>query len=506
MTGRLLIHDADLAGRRVDVTCEDGVILAVDPVTGRAPDMGSGTDVIDARGGAVLPGLHDHHIHLLATAAAARSVPAGPPTVRDAGQLIAALRRADRLLPGGEPIRAIGYHESVAGPIDGDWLDALGIARPIRVQHRTGALWVLNTAALFELGLGIGADGGGGTTSIGAPAAGHPPEHVETDPNGRPTGRLFRADHRLRRAAPDGTGRSGNDPGARRRDAERVLDDLGTVGRRLASYGVTGVTDLTPTDDPGSIGLLATARRTGALPIGVVVTGNAALPTNASSELPRGPVKIVIDDHELPPFDWITAEYTRARSTGRPIAVHSVTRDSLVLALAAWHDVGAAPGDRIEHGAVIPVELFADIRDLGLTVVTQPSFVHERGDQYLTGVEAGDVPHLWRCGSLLRAGIGVAFGSDAPYGSPDPWAMIRSAVNRRTERGAELGPAERIDATVALDRLLGSAATPTVLRRVEPGAPADLCVLDRPLADQLADPDADAVAATIVAGATVFHR
>ena len=35
--------------------------------------------VIDARGGALLPGLHDHHIHLAGLAARKASVACGPP-------------------------------------------------------------------------------------------------------------------------------------------------------------------------------------------------------------------------------------------------------------------------------------------------------------------------------------------------------------------------------------------------------------------------------------------
>lgn len=503
MSRRLIIHDAELGGRRVDVGCADGEIVAVDPVAAR-PAAEPGTDVIDARGGAVLAGLHDHHIHLLATAAAVRSVQAGPPQVRDAAELVAALRQADQVLPPGEPIRAVGYHESVAGSIDGDWLDAVSIGRPIRIQHRTGALWVLNTAALFELGLGTGAapDQPIPGRGPGGPPAGHPPEHIETDANGRPTGRLFRADHRLRGHPGD----SASGPGGRPGGDERLLADVAVVGRRLASFGITGVTDLTPTADPASMALLASARRSGTLPMHVVVTGSADLPASASPELQRGPVKIVIDDHDLPPFEWVIAEFARARATRRPIAVHSVTRESLVLALTAWHDVGTEPGDRIEHGAVIPVELIADIAELGLTVVTQPSFVHERGDQYLTDVEPADVPHLWRCGSLIEAGIGVAFGSDAPYGDPDPWATIRAAVDRRTRGGKALGPDEGIRADAALRRLGGTATDPGHRRLVEPGHPADLCVLDRPLSEQLAEPDATAVVATVVAGVPVFHR
>ena len=163
-------------------------------------------------------------------------------------------------------------------------------------------------------------------------------------------------------------------------------------------------------------------------------------------------------------------------------------------------------GDRVEHGAVVPPELFAEMAALGLTVITQPSFVRERGDQYLTDVDVADRPHLWRCASLVDAGIGVAFGSDAPYGSADPWAMISAATQRRTVGGRTLGPAEALGARDALARLQGSAALPTTPRELVVGTRADLCLLDRSLNDMLAAPDALAVRATVVGGNLVFSR
>ena len=72
-----------------------------------------------------------------------------------------------------------------------------------------------------------------------------------------------------------------------------------------------------------------------------------------------------------------------AHAAGRPVAVHCVTRVQLVLTLAALDAAGRLPGDRIEHGAVIPAESLPDLR--GLTVVTQPHFVAERGEQYARG-------------------------------------------------------------------------------------------------------------------------
>src|SRR5207244_11249825 len=111
-----------------------------------------GLDVLDARGGALLPGLHDHHIHLLALAAAAQSVRVGPGDVGEAEGFARALAAADAALPPGRWIRAVGYHESVAGPIDRTRLDAIVPGRPGRVQHRGGAMWGLNCEAVAGVG------------------------------------------------------------------------------------------------------------------------------------------------------------------------------------------------------------------------------------------------------------------------------------------------------------------------------------------------------------------
>ena len=102
----------------------------------------SGEPLIDANGGALLPSLADHHIHLFALAARMASINCGPPEVNNQHELIEALN-ADSRQTGW--LRGVGYHESVAGLIDRRWLDSYGPDRPIRIQHRGGRLWVLNT-------------------------------------------------------------------------------------------------------------------------------------------------------------------------------------------------------------------------------------------------------------------------------------------------------------------------------------------------------------------------
>lgn len=108
---QILIRHAELrTGAKADVRIRHARIAAIGDL---APEPGE--HVIYARGGALLPGLHDHHIHISASAAALASVPCGPPAVTDADALA---RMLDR--PGSGWLRGIGYHESVAGMIDRD--------------------------------------------------------------------------------------------------------------------------------------------------------------------------------------------------------------------------------------------------------------------------------------------------------------------------------------------------------------------------------------------------
>jgi predicted amidohydrolase YtcJ len=133
--------------------------------------------------------------------------------------------------------------------------------------------------------------------------------------------------------------------------------------------------------------------------------------------------------------------------------------------------------------------------------------VRARGDAYLADVEPADVGDLWRCGSLLAAGLPVAAGTDAPYGPADPWLSVDAAMTRGTEDGQVLGPAERIDAATALALFLGPLAAPGgPARRVAVGVAADLCLLDAPLDRVLVEPARERVMATVARGRVTYRR
>ena len=193
----------------------------------------------------------------------------------------------------------------------------------------------------------------------------------------------------MRRAFRRG-GCSGSTPGCSERLADDRPNDLAAVGRRLGSFGVTGVTDCTPTPTAAYYDTLAEAVRTGALPLTVAITGGPDLcDVHPPPPLRRGPVKIVIADQSLPSFEELAAWFTRAHASGRPLAVHCVTRAALLLALAVWQEVGSVEGDRIEHASVTPPEVIAAMAHLSLTVVTQPAFIAARGDAYLARGRSG---------------------------------------------------------------------------------------------------------------------
>ncbi|OHV05947.1 amidohydrolase family protein [Mycobacterium talmoniae] len=421
-----------LDGRRVDVRVDDRIQEVAATLDRRA-----GEEVLDAGGGTVLPGLHDHHLHLRAVAAALDSLRVGPPVVRTKAELAQALSSATAGADGW--IRAVGYHESVAGELGRAVLDALLPATPLRIQHRSGVLWILNSTGLIRIGL-----------------ADHP------------DGRLRSAD-RWSDALP-------------RRDT-----DLTALGRQLTAFGVTGVTDATPDLDADDMVALMVAHRRGDF-----------------RPRPRflAPGKKILHDDALD-LDGLTDWIRDRHRDDNPVALHCVTAAQLVVAIAALRAAGPDRRDRIEHAAIAPDDTLADLADLGVTVVTQPNFVAERGDQYVEDVAADEQPQLWRLAALLAAGIRVGGSTDAPFGALDPWAAMRAAVHRTTDSGAVLGPDERIPPIRALQLFLGHPDDPGRPRAVAPGQPGDLCVLSVPPAEALPDLASDMVAATIMGGAVV---
>jgi len=238
----MIIRNAEIERVVTDVLLADGIIS-------RIGNGIQGERYFDAKGGALIAGLHDHHIHLNATAAAMNSVRCGPPDVNSERDLVEALN-----LSGEGWLRGVGYHHSVAGEIDREWLDENGPNRPIRIQHRSGRLWILNSLAMDYLDL-----------------------------NEPPNGRLLDSDIKLRRAS--------------------HFPDLKPLINRLLSYGITGVTEVTPSNGQAEYENYIKMAK----PLRLSIMGRAGLSSKQSSYL-----KLHYHDHDLPPLEALVGKIMRA--------------------------------------------------------------------------------------------------------------------------------------------------------------------------------------------------
>ncbi len=453
MTAWLLRRASTAPGTEVDIAVRDGRV--VDPDHLDEPIA----HVVDLGGRPTFPGLVDHHVHLMAQAAAWDSVDCSPDALVAGGGLPAILDDARVRRPAGW-IRGIGYDLAASGPLDRRRLDE-ATGGPLRIQDRTGMYWVLDSAGLAAV---LPAD------------PDEWPAGVFVDGARRPTGVLYRLDGWLRGRLPVHS------------------PDLLRVGRWLVERGVVAVTDATVTNGPDELGKLA---RVG-LP--QKVTAMTSGPDVAQVDGVRlGPVKIVLDESQLPSSEELSARIAHGHACGRSVAVHCLESASVVLALSC----GLGDQDRVEHASLVNEDVVGLLARSGAGVIVQPGLVHTRGDRYLDETEPSEQVDLHRLASFVQAGIAVRLSSDAPYGPLDPWVTIAAAVQRRTASGRALNPSERVDAETALALFTLDPRGAPARARLRPGSAADLVALDDDWASLTGHPD---VALTMIDGVPVHSR
>jgi predicted amidohydrolase YtcJ len=170
------------------------------------------------------------------------------------------------------------------------------------------------------------------------------------------------------------------------------------------------------------------------------------------SHLHLGGVKIILDETTgrlHPSREELKRMVFSVHQTGRQVAVHAIEDTAIEAACSALeYALKTQPrGDhrhRIEHCSVCPPALAGRIASLGLTVVTNPAFIYYSGERYLKTVPPSQLNHLYPISTLLKAGIQVAAGSDAPVAAVNPLVGIYAAVSRRAESGETVLDEERI--------------------------------------------------------------
>ena len=215
--------------------------------------------------------------------------------------------------------------------------------------------------------------------------------------------------------------------------------------------------------------------------------------------------------------DELDEKVNLCHRAGLRVAVHAIGQRAVDMALDAFDKTLAATPradhrHRVEH-AYLPTRpgQFERMRDLGLLLSTQPSFIESFGDGWRHVFGDDELGGIMPLKTALQLGLPVQANSDFPCSPLNPFLHLQSAVARQTRQGAVLDPSEAISVSQALRLLTTQAAyagfAERTLGTLELGKLADLIVVARdPFAvpsEELAGIDVDL---TMVGGEVVFER
>lgn len=466
------------------VLVKDGRVAAITPDANAA----SGTEVVDATGQTLLPGLWDAHVHIVQWASAQRRV--------DLSRTRSAREAADLMAnrDGVADQRLVGF-----GFRDGLWPDRptpelLAWAGDDRVvllvSNDLHAAWV-SRAGLRLLGYPSG-------------HSGMLREHASLDAVARLTST----------------------------SAEEVDGWIADATRAAAARGIVGFIDFEFADNASdwrrrARGELATrvtcsiypehlesaiadGLRTGAeLPgtRGMVTVGNLKIFVDGSLNTrtalcvdPYPDAASTADGHgllETAP-DVLEELMTTGYRNGINPAVHAIGDRANGIALDAFEHVGCA--GRIEHAQLIDRRDLSRFARPGLVLGVQPSHLLDDRD-VAERHWAGRTNRAFAYADLVTAGARLEFGSDAPVSPMDPWPSIAAAVHR-TSNGR---PAWHAEQAIGIADALAAASRGR--RSIEVGDVADLVLIDGDPANMSPDElAAMPVAGTLLGGRWTYRR
>jgi predicted amidohydrolase YtcJ len=195
----------------------------------------------------------------------------------------------------------------------------------------------------------------------------------------------------------------------------------------------------------------------------------------------------------------------KAAAMGFQIAVHAIGDAANAQVISAYEKLSRQYGTdrrwRIEHAQVVDPADIPRIAEAGIIASMQPT--HQTSDRLMAEARL-DPPRLegayaWR--TIEKTGAVLAFGSDFPVESPNPFPGLSAAISRQDPQGQPPGgwrPQERVSFETALAGFTRNAAyagfAEDRIGSLEPGKWADFILVDR-------DPtkvDAHSLAATQV--------
>jgi predicted amidohydrolase YtcJ len=482
-----------------------------------------GAEREDLGGRVVLPGLNDAHLHLQEYALSLQIIDCELATKEAVLSRLA--ERARQARPG-EWLRGHGWNQDAWG---GAWpsaadLDAAAPLNPVYLTSKSlHACWV-NSLALNLAGVSAGSPD---------PADGR----ILRDRQGVPSGILLESAVKLvKEAVPE------IDPHALAAQLRQVIPGL-------LRMGLTGVHDF---DTGPCFQALQILHERGGLDLRVVKSiplerlpqaAVLGLRTGYGDDLLRlGAVKLFADGALGPRTGAMLEPYVDeaqnrgilvldgekvfehgclAAGSGLSLAVHAIGDRAVREVLDGFERLRAfererglpALRHRIEHVQTIHPEDAGRLAELGIIASMQP--VHAPSDRLMAERWLGKraaLSYAWR--TQLDHGARLAFGSDAPVESPNPFLGLHAAVTRQgldgTPRPQGWHPEQRLTVREAVEGFVSgpayAAGMEDRLGRLSPGFLADLIVVDvDPFACEPAELAGILPAATMLGGRWVWQ-
>ncbi len=476
------------------VACADGRIVAVGTNDEVMALAGPDTELIDAAGRLVLPGLIDAHVHFLQYAI--RSHEVNLFGVRDFAEVSRRIRRAVENAEPGDWVQGWGWDENLWGirPSRAH-LDPIAPHTPVVLRRLDMHTYWLNSAALKQAGI---------TRETPDP----PESRLERDATGELTG-LLREWNAIRLVEP-------HIPQPDTATLQAWLREAIAEAHRL---GLTGIHDQrVQREGRQTFRLFQALRHQEELDLRVHMHIAAEhLPEAATlglqpgfgdDRLWLGHVKafadgtmgsrtaLMIEPFEgepdnyglaITPADALWELASQVDQAGFPLSIHAIGDLAVRQVIDVLSEFQPDPQwpHRIEHVQIIHPNDLARLSRYGLVASVQP--VHLCTDWPTADRVWGPrARYTYAFRSLLAHGIRLALGSDAPVAPLDPMLGIYAAVTRQDQQGQPEGgwyPEERIGVAEAIHGYtMGPAYVAGQQHRqgsITPGKWADLIMLAR---------------------------
>ena len=207
-----------------------------------------------------------------------------------------------------------------------------------------------------------------------------------------------------------------------------------------------------------------------------------------------------------------------ANAAGHQLAIHAIGDAANAQVISAFERLGQGGGGdrrfRLEHAQIVDVADLSRLARANIIASMQPT--HQTSDRTMAEARLGPNrlggAYAWQ--TLARSGVRLAFGSDFPVESPNPFPGLAAAVSRQDVNGQPAGgwrPQERVSFAQALDGFTRGAAyagfAEQKIGSLEPGKHADFIIVDRDVsAVAPTDLARTQVLETWVAGRKVWQR